>query len=176
MAAATATVLSTRLGLVGTVIGAVVASVVSTLVSTVFVRWLERAHGRVTDARDDGPRLWQRLAVGALAVTLVGVAFHTGFGLLTHDLPHDAFASRLLTQLRTTSVVEVRAASLDVNAPIDSVVSRLVASAPRTSTTEESEQVGGGGDGALADHLAADVRRGVAADRTAGDEQGDAAG
>ena len=99
VAAATATVLSTRLGLVGTVIGAVVASVVSTLVSTVFVRWLERAHGRVTAARDGGPRLWQRLAVGALAVTLVGVAFHTGFGLLTHDLPHDAFASRLLTQL-----------------------------------------------------------------------------
>ena len=27
-------------------------------------------HGRVTDARDGGPRLWQRLAVGALAVTL----------------------------------------------------------------------------------------------------------
>ena len=53
----------------------------------------------MTDARDDGPRLWQRLAVGALAVALVGVAFHTGFGLLTSDLPHDAFASRLLTQL-----------------------------------------------------------------------------
>jgi peptidoglycan biosynthesis protein MviN/MurJ (putative lipid II flippase) len=99
VAAATATVLSTRLGLVGTVIGAVVASVVSTLVSTVFVRWLERAHDRVTDARDGGPRLWQRLAVGAVAVTLVGVAFHTGFGLLTRDLPHDAFASRLLTHL-----------------------------------------------------------------------------
>jgi uncharacterized membrane protein len=99
VAAATATVLSTRLGLVGTVVGAVVASVVSTLVSTVFVRWLERAHGRVTAARDDGPRLWQRLAVGGLAVALVGVAFHTGFGLLTSELPRDAFASRLLTQL-----------------------------------------------------------------------------
>ena len=69
--AATATVLSTRLGLVGTVIGAVVASVVSTLVSTVFVRWLERTHDRVTATRDAGPRLWQRLAVGALAVALV---------------------------------------------------------------------------------------------------------
>ena len=99
VAAATATVLSTRLGLVGTVIGAVVASIVSTLVSTVFVRWLERVHGRVTAARDDGPRLWQRLAVGALAVTLVGLAFHTGLGLLTTDLPQDAFATRLLTQL-----------------------------------------------------------------------------
>ena len=53
----------------------------------------------MTAARDDGPRLWQRLAVGALAVALVGVAFHTGFGLLTRDLPHDAFASRLLTHL-----------------------------------------------------------------------------
>ena len=99
VAAATATVLSTRLGLVGTVVGAVVASVVSTLVSTVFVRWLERTHDRVTTARDDGPRLWQRLAVGTLAVTMVGVAFHTGLGLLTRDLPQDAFAARLLTQL-----------------------------------------------------------------------------
>jgi hypothetical protein len=99
VAAATATVLSTRLGLVGTVIGAVVASVVSTLVSTVSVRWLERAHGRVTAARDTGPRVWQRLAVGALAVSLVALAFHTGFGLLTSDLPQDAFSARLLAQL-----------------------------------------------------------------------------
>ncbi len=99
VAAATATVLSTRLGLVGTVIGAVLASVVSTLVSTVFVRWLERAHGRVTATRDAGPRLWQRLAVGAAAVGLVAVAFHTGVSLLTSDLPRDTFAARLLTQL-----------------------------------------------------------------------------
>ena len=99
VAAATATVLSTRLGLVGTVIGAVLASVVSTLVSTVFVRWLERTHDRVTSARDDGPRLWQRLVVGSLAVTLVGVAFHTGLGLLTSDLPQDTFSARLLAQL-----------------------------------------------------------------------------
>jgi peptidoglycan biosynthesis protein MviN/MurJ (putative lipid II flippase) len=99
VAAATATVLSTRLGLVGTVIGAVVASVVSTLVSTVFVRWLERTHDRVTTARDTGPRWWQRLAVGAFAVALVGVAFHTGFGLLTSDLPRDTFSARLLAQL-----------------------------------------------------------------------------
>jgi peptidoglycan biosynthesis protein MviN/MurJ (putative lipid II flippase) len=99
VAAATATVLSTRLGLVGTVIGAVVASVVSTLVSTVFVRWLERTHDRVTTARDHGPRLWQRLAVGTLAVAMVGVAFHTGLGLLTRDLPRDTFAARLLIQL-----------------------------------------------------------------------------
>jgi len=99
VAAATATVLSTRLGLVGTVIGAVVASVVSTLVSTVFVRWLERAHGRVTAARDEGPRPWQRLTVGAAAIGLVALALHTGFGLLTDDLPRDTFASRLLTHL-----------------------------------------------------------------------------
>ena len=99
VAAATATVLSTRLGLVGTVVGAVVASVVSTLVSTVFVRWLERAHGRVTHARDDGPRLWQRCVVGAAALALVVTAFHTGLDLLTTDLPPDTFAARLLTQL-----------------------------------------------------------------------------
>jgi ABC-type spermidine/putrescine transport system permease subunit II len=102
VAAATATVLSTRLGLVGTVVGAVVASVVSTLVSTVFARWLERTHGRVTAARDLGPRLWQRFAVGAVALALVGVAFHSGLALLTSDLPQDAFASRLLTQLGDT--------------------------------------------------------------------------
>lgn len=99
VAAATATVLSTRLGLVGTVIGAVVASVVSTLVSTVFVRWLERVHGRVTATRDEGPRSWQRVAVGALALCLVGYAFHTGYTLVTADLPEDAFATRLLTEL-----------------------------------------------------------------------------
>jgi uncharacterized membrane protein len=99
VAAATATVLSTRLGLVGTVVGAVVASVVSTLVSTVFVRWLARTHDRVTTARDAGPRVWQPLAVGALAVALVGVAFHTGLGLLTADLPRDTFSARLFAQL-----------------------------------------------------------------------------
>src|SRR5919107_681647 len=92
VAAATATVLSTRLGLVGTVVGAVVASVVSTLVSTVFVRWLERAHGRVTATPAGGPRPWQRLAVGAAALGLVVLAFHTGFGLLTEDLPRGTFA------------------------------------------------------------------------------------
>ncbi len=99
VAAATATVLSTRLGLVGTVIGAVVASMVSTLVSTVCVRWLERAHTRVTATRDAGPRAWQRVAVGAVALSLVALAFHTGFELLTSDLPRNAFASRFLTEL-----------------------------------------------------------------------------
>jgi H+/Cl- antiporter ClcA len=96
VAAATATALSTRLGLVGTILGAVVASIISTVVSSVFVRWLERMHERT---RDRDPRPWQRLAVGVLALGLVGVAFHTGFGLLTSDLPQDAFAARLLTQL-----------------------------------------------------------------------------
>jgi H+/Cl- antiporter ClcA len=96
VAAATATVLSTRLGLMGTVLGAVVASVVSTLVSTVFVRWLERMH---TTTRDRDPRPWQRLAIGVAAVALVGVAVHTGLGLLTSDLPRDTFSARLLTQL-----------------------------------------------------------------------------
>jgi hypothetical protein len=95
VAAATATVLSTRLGLVGTVLGAVVASMVSTLVSTVFVRWLERMH---TSTRDRDPRPWQRFAIAFGALALVGVAFHTGVGLLTKGLPQDAFAARLLAQ------------------------------------------------------------------------------
>jgi H+/Cl- antiporter ClcA len=96
VAAATATVLSSRLGIVGTVLGAVVASVVSTLISTVFVRWLERMH---TSTRDRDRRPWQRMAVGVVAIALVGVAFHTGLGMVTSDLPRDTFATRLLTQL-----------------------------------------------------------------------------
>ena len=96
VAAATATVLSSRLGLVGTVLGAVVASVVSTFISTVFVRWLERMH---TSTRDRDPRPWQRVAIGVTALALVGVAVHTGLSLVTSDLPRDAFAARLLTQL-----------------------------------------------------------------------------
>jgi H+/Cl- antiporter ClcA len=95
VAAATATVLSSRLGIVGTVLGAVVASVVSTLISTVFVRWLERMHGATRD-RDSRP--WARVAVGVVALALVGVAFHTGIGLLTSDLPRDTFSARLLAQ------------------------------------------------------------------------------
>ena len=96
VAAATATVLSSRLGLVGTVLGAVLASVVSTLISTVFVRWLERLH---TSTRDRDPRPWQRVAIGLGAVALVAVAFHTGVGMLTAGLPHHTFSARLLAQL-----------------------------------------------------------------------------
>ena len=99
VAAATATALSSRLGLMGTILGAVVASVVSTLVSTVFVNWLERMHGATRD-RDHRP--WQRLMIGTIAIALVGVAFHTGLGLLTSDLPHDAFSARLLGRLGLT--------------------------------------------------------------------------
>ena len=32
-------------------------------------------------------------------MALVGVAFHTGVGLLTSDLPRDTFSARLLAQL-----------------------------------------------------------------------------
>jgi len=96
VAAATATTLSTRLGLVGTVLGAVLASMVSTLVSTMFARWLEGLHGA---AREHDPRPWQRLLVGAAAVALVVVAFHTGMSLLTNDLPSDSFTTRLFGEL-----------------------------------------------------------------------------
>jgi hypothetical protein len=34
-----------------------------------------------------------------LAVALVGVAFHTGLGLHTADLPRDTFSARLFAQL-----------------------------------------------------------------------------
>ena len=96
IAAATATALSSRLGLMGTILGAVVASVVGTLVSTSFAGWLERMHGAT---RDRERRPWQHFLVGALAVGLVAVAFRAGLGLLTSDLPRDAFTARLLGQL-----------------------------------------------------------------------------
>lgn len=98
VAAATASALSSRLGLVGTIVGAVVASLVSTVVTAGLVGWIEHLRG-ATRRRDPLP--YRNLLVGVCSLVLVGLAFHTGLGLLTSDLPHDTFAARLLAQLHT---------------------------------------------------------------------------
>lgn len=98
VAAATATALSTRLGLVGTIVGAAVASIVSTVVTAGLVGWIEHLRG-ATRRRDPLP--YRNLLVGIGSLALVGLAFHTGYGLVTNDLPPDTFAARLLAQLRT---------------------------------------------------------------------------
>ncbi len=100
VAAATAAALSTRLGLVGTIVGAAAASVVSALVAATIAGWLERLR-RV--AVDREPARWQGLVVAMAAITLVVVAFNTGMGLLTSDLPSDAFAARLLAEMGLAS-------------------------------------------------------------------------
>lgn len=99
VAAATAAALSTRLGLVGTILGAAFASVVSTVVTTWLAGWLERLHHVAARAEDRPPTPWRGVVVGALAMGMVGFAFHTGLDLLTSDLPRDAFAARVLAEL-----------------------------------------------------------------------------
>ena len=100
VAAATAAALSTRLGLVGTIVGAAFASVVSTLVTAWLAGWIERLHHATRQvAEERRPTPLRGLVVGALAMGLVGVAFHSGLELATSDLPHDAFAARVLAEL-----------------------------------------------------------------------------
>jgi hypothetical protein len=96
VAAATATALSTRLGLIGTILGAAVASVISAVVTTTLSGWIAHLHGAT---RDRDPLPFQRLAVGAAAITLVVVAFHTGLDLLTRGIPTTGFAGRLIAQI-----------------------------------------------------------------------------
>jgi hypothetical protein len=95
VAAATATALSSKLGLLGTILGAAVASVVSAVVTNALGGWIAHLHG-ATRHRDPLP--FQRLLVGALAVTLVVLAFHTGLDLVTRGVPADSFAGRLIAQ------------------------------------------------------------------------------
>ncbi len=96
VAAATAAALSSSLGLLGTIVGAAFASVVSVVVAAALAGWLHRA--RDLAVRREPTRL-RTVAVGALALGLIGVAFHTGLDLLLRDLPSDAFASRLLVEM-----------------------------------------------------------------------------
>jgi hypothetical protein len=95
VAAATATALSTQLGLIGTILGAAVASVISAVVTNALGGWIAHLHGAT---RDRDPLPFQRLLVGAAAITLVVVAFHTGLDLLTRGIPAHGFAGRLIAQ------------------------------------------------------------------------------
>lgn len=96
VAAATAAALSTRLGLVGTIVGAALASAISTVVAASISGWLHRA-GDLAVRRQ--PTRWRSLVIGAGALALVAVAFHTGAGLLFADLPRDTFAARWLAEI-----------------------------------------------------------------------------
>lgn len=96
VAAATAAALSDRLGVLGTIAGAAFASVVSAVVAAALAGWLHRA--RDLAVRREPTRL-RTVVVGALALGLVAVAFHTGLDLLVRDLPSDAFAARLLAEM-----------------------------------------------------------------------------
>jgi hypothetical protein len=96
VAAATATALSSQMGLLGTILGAALASVVSAIVTHALGGWIARLHGAT---RDRDPLPFQRLLVGALAITLVVLAFHTGLDLVTRGIPADSFAGRLVAQV-----------------------------------------------------------------------------
>lgn len=102
VAAAAATVLSSRLGLVGTVLGAVFASIVSAVVTASVAGWWHRAHHASRTAREWVPQRVRGVVVGAGALGLLVVAFHTGVDLLTQDLPRGTFAARWLAEVGLT--------------------------------------------------------------------------
>jgi hypothetical protein len=102
VAAAAATVLSSRLGIVGTVLGAVFASIVSAVVTASVTGWWHRAHQASRTARDWVPHRVRGVVVGAGALGLLVVAFHTGVDLVTQDLPRDTFAARWLAEVGLT--------------------------------------------------------------------------
>jgi hypothetical protein len=95
VAAATATALSGRLGLLGTILGAALASVVSAVVTQAVGGWIAHLHGAT---RDRDPMPFQRLVVGVLAITLVVLAFRSGLDLVTRGIPADSFAGRLVAE------------------------------------------------------------------------------
>jgi drug/metabolite transporter (DMT)-like permease len=95
VAAATATILSSRLDLMGTVLGAVLASIVSAIVAASVAGWWHR----MREARDWVPQRIKGTLVGVGALALMVVAFHTGVDLLTADLPRDTFAARWLSEV-----------------------------------------------------------------------------
>ncbi|PUA82251.1 hypothetical protein [Nocardioides currus] len=95
VAAATATILSSRLDLMGTVLGAVVASLVSAVVAASVSSWWHR----MREVRDWVPQRIKGIVVGTGALALLVVAFHTGVDLLTADVPHSSFAGRWLAEV-----------------------------------------------------------------------------
>ncbi|MFD1946128.1 hypothetical protein [Nocardioides aestuarii] len=99
VAAATAAALSDRLGLLGSIVGAAFASVVSAVVAASLAGWLHRARDLAVRRETVAQGRLRSAAVGALALGLVAVAFHTGLDLLLRDLPSDTFAARLLLEM-----------------------------------------------------------------------------
>ena len=99
VAAATAAALSDRLGLLGTIVGAGFASVVSAVVAAALAGWLHRARDLAVRRETAAQGRLRSVVVGALALGLVAVAFHTGLDLLLRDLPSDTFAARLLVEM-----------------------------------------------------------------------------
>jgi len=95
VAAATATAFSGQMGLLGTILGAAIASVISAVVTNALGGWIAHLHGAT---RDRNPLPFQRLLIGALGITLVVLAFHTGLELVTRGIPADSFAGRLIAQ------------------------------------------------------------------------------
>jgi hypothetical protein len=95
VAAATATILSSRLDLMGTVLGAVLASIVSAVVTASISGWWHR----MREARDWVPQRIKGTVVGLGAIALLVVAFHTGVDLLTADIPRNTFAARWLSEI-----------------------------------------------------------------------------
>jgi hypothetical protein len=95
VAAATATALSSQMGLLGTILGAAIASMISAIVTNALGGWIARLHGAT---RDRDPVPFERLLVGGVAIALLVLAFHTGLGLVTRGIPADSFAGRLITQ------------------------------------------------------------------------------
>jgi hypothetical protein len=96
VAAATATALSSQMGLLGTILGAALASMVSAIVTNALGGWIAHLHGAT---RDRDPLPFQRLLIGVLAITLVVLAFHTGLDLVTRGIPANSFAGRLVAQV-----------------------------------------------------------------------------
>ena len=82
-AAATSAILISRLDLLGTVLGAAFASVVSAIVTAGLVGGWHRV--RTLPSRF--PRNVNGMVVTAVALGLVFLAFQTGVGLVTQDLP-----------------------------------------------------------------------------------------
>jgi ABC-type uncharacterized transport system permease subunit len=94
-AAATSAVLISRMDLLGTVLGAACASVVSAVVTAGLVGGWHRV--RTVPSRF--PRNVNGMAVTALALGLVALAFQAGIDLVTAGLPPDAFAAKWLAQV-----------------------------------------------------------------------------
>ena len=81
--------------MLGTVLGAAAASVVSAVVTSGIIGGWHRV--RTLPSRF--PRNVNGMVVTAVALGLVVVAFQTGIGLVSQDLPRDTFAARWLAEV-----------------------------------------------------------------------------